>query len=163
MKARGARFTGAVLNFAYAFEANFTEADLSNAHVEGATFTGANLTDAKFDNADLSYARMERAVLTGATFTGATLIGTRMPEAPEPVPALHPEPALYEVKITRSCALVSTCYGEGDAPDVAIRYIEYAEFGSPDQVTEAKIDADKARDIVALLAKAFGPGVLPAA
>lgn len=62
-----------------------------------------------------------------------------------------------KLEITGGCALVVDEYGE-DYKCVAIRYIERSQdYCHCDEVT----DADKAREIVALLFETFGPGVLP--
>lgn len=67
-----------------------------------------------------------------------------------------------KVEITSDCALVATLGGEGIEPDVAIRYTERSPtYGFSDSVTEADIDADTARAMIALLVEAFGPDVLP--
>ena len=146
----------------YAGSIDLSGADLIFARLEGADLAYANLTRAMLDGANLSHARVEGANLASATLTGANFTHTRgMPKAQGPVAVLNPEPsgAVHEVKVTRSCALVWERHDDTHS-DVAIRYTEHAEVGFPDKVTEAKIDADTARDIVALLIKAFGPGVL---
>jgi hypothetical protein len=67
-----------------------------------------------------------------------------------------------KVKITGYCALVCARYGPTIAPDVAIRYTERSPtHGFSDAETEADIDADDARAMIALLVEAFGPAVLP--
>tara|TARA_R110000822_G_scaffold59521_3_gene148490 strand:+ start:231 stop:446 length:216 start_codon:yes stop_codon:yes gene_type:complete len=70
--------------------------------------------------------------------------------------------AEQKISITGDCALVVARYGEGIAPDVAIRYTERSPcIGCNDSETEADIDADDARAMIALLVEAFGPAVLP--
>lgn len=69
-----------------------------------------------------------------------------------------------KAEITCDCALVCVRYGDDIKPNVAIRYIEHSQdYWFSNQVTEADIDADTARAIVALLVEAFGPAVLPGA
>ena len=67
-----------------------------------------------------------------------------------------------KVEITGYCALVCTRYGVGIAPDVVIRYTEHSQdYWFSDSVTEADIDADTARAMIAALVEAFGLAVLP--
>jgi len=69
-----------------------------------------------------------------------------------------------KVEITGGCALVVARYGPTIAPDVSIRYIERSPtHGFSDNVTEADIEADDARAMIAALVEAFGPAVLPGA
>ncbi len=68
-----------------------------------------------------------------------------------------------KVEITSTCALVVDQYCD-DYKCVAIRYTERSQdYHHSNEVTDADVDADKAREIVALLVETFGPGVLPAA
>jgi hypothetical protein len=68
------------------------------------------------------------------------------------------------VNIMGSCDLVVTRYSPTLAPDVAIRYIEYStDHHFPDRFSEADIDADTARAMIALLVEAFGSAVLSGA
>jgi len=69
-----------------------------------------------------------------------------------------------KVEITHTCALVVTRYGDDVAPDVAIRYTEHSQdYWFSNEVTDADIDADTARAMIAALVEAFGPAVLPGA
>lgn len=69
-----------------------------------------------------------------------------------------------EISITRDCALVAVRYDESIAPVVVIRYTERSPaYGYSHEVTEADIDADTARAMIAALVEVFGPAVLPGA
>lgn len=69
-----------------------------------------------------------------------------------------------KVGITGNCALVVERYGEDVAPCVAIRYTEHSQdHWFSNEVTDADIDADTARAMIAALVEVFGPAVLPGA
>ena len=69
-----------------------------------------------------------------------------------------------KVEITHTCALVVTRYGDDVKPDVAIRYTEHSQdYWFSNVETDADIDADTARAMIAALVEAFGPEVLPGA
>jgi hypothetical protein len=64
----------AVLTKAYAVDADFTGADMTNAVIDRVDFTGAKLRSVKFVNAVITGAEFANADLTGADFEDA-LIG----------------------------------------------------------------------------------------
>lgn len=67
-----------------------------------------------------------------------------------------------KVPITADCYLQLTRWPHGIQADVAICYTEHSPaHGYSNEETEADIDAETARAIVALLVEAFGPAVLP--